>query len=195
MNNKQKSDRIKKRKFLNIIKSEKSLLQQKNKLLCTNTEKSSSSNEKVNEAKILEIIVLIFGLVLKSYQIKKEKAEIIFTSFNSYFKYLDPTASGRCSARSLKRFLEKFGKIAKLSEIYNFVSKISKTKNWKEFKQPELEKYLKDDPLISASRSPNPKNTSNSINKAMPKSISRKRNRSKKEKKIKKMKKILFLSK
>ena len=115
-----------------------------------NEEKKKKENFKNLEQKekqeILDILIIIFGLLIKTHKIIKFRINEIYKfdfCIRNLFKALDPINRQICSLRSLKRFLERFGKVPRFKELQVFILRVSRSGDGQKFTLEEFESYLR----------------------------------------------------
>jgi hypothetical protein len=78
----------------------------------------------------LEDLVLIFGLLLKSLEVRAMIYDEISPNIhNLYSDYLCGKNSQICTIQSLSQFLEKFGRECKKDELQFFIMRLTKNES------------------------------------------------------------------
>ena len=100
-------------------------------------------DHKLDKNKLKEDLVLIFGLLLKSYEVREAIYLKISHKITQLFQqFLDPDNRGICDPKTLKLFLEGYGRSVDDAEISYFINKVSNGKSEDFFELKDFINFL-----------------------------------------------------
>jgi len=128
-----------------------------------------------NEVKCIEDLVLIFGLILKSFEVRENIWKSVKSCLAECFQNLKTKTSRKCTAEELIEFFKSNHHNATLREIRQFILKITARANSESFTLLQLKEFLEDESTVAPSIT---------RSKSAKKSVSRSKSRSKSNKSI-----------